>query len=183
MLGINPFSALTAKIFGGSTVLLALALALTLAWGKAGWRNAKSYETALTMQQAAMEAAQAAAQARAMAAKISAENESAELARKADNAEDQVSDLRAAAVRFADARGVRTEAPRCEPGAAPSPAPIDPAPDRDGPGADAVVLTKPEYDAFVANSLRLEQVRLWGESLIRADRAIPAVEFGQPEKP
>lgn len=186
----NPFSALTAKIFGGSTVLLAIALALTFAWGKAGWRSADSYELAFKTQKTAMEAAQSAALARAQAANIRAEIETADLARKADYAENEVVDLRAAADRFRDARSLWAQAPRCAPGGPASAAPAGPAPDRDGPGDDAVVLTKPEYEQFVSNSVRLEKVRLWGESLILTKRAVTADDFaklnalfGQPEKP
>lgn len=181
MLG-KLFSPLTSKIFGGASLALLIALALTFAWGKAGWRSSASYELALDMQKQAMVAAQAAAQARAITAKIAAENESAELARKADNAEDQIAGLRAAAEHFRDARSVRWTKEvggSCVPASAPSP--VGPAPDRDGPGEDAVVLTRPEYQDLVDNSLRLEQVRLWGESLIVAKRAIPEAEFGKGE--
>ena len=176
------FSPITSKIFGGASLALLLALAVCFMWGKAGWREAHSYQTALGMQQKAMGAAQAAAQARAVAAHIRAELETAELARKADHAEDQVAELRTAAVRFRDARSVRwPQGAGCSPGGAAAPTPAGPAPDRDGPGADAMVLTKPEYDQFVANSVRLEQVRLWGESLTIAKRAIPEEAFGKAE--
>lgn len=176
------FSPLTSKIFGGASLALLLALAVSFMWGKAGWREAHSYQTALEMQQQAMKAAQAAAQAREVAAHIRAEIETAELARKADHAEDQVAGLRAAAVRLGDARSVRwtkEAGGSCVPASAPSP--VGPAPDRDGPGEDAVVLTRPEYQDLVDNSLRLEQVRLWGESLIVAKRAIPDAAFGKGE--
>ncbi len=179
MLG-KLFSPLTSKIFGGASLALLIALALTFAWGKAGWRSSASYELALDVQKKAMVAAQAAAQARAVTAKIAAENESAELARKADNADDQVAELRAAAVRFRDARSVRwARGAGCSPGGAAAPSPVGPTPDRDGPGADAVVLTRPEYDQYVENTLRLEKVRLWGEDNIAAKRAIPEVLFGK----
>lgn len=179
----NPFSVLTSKIFAGTSLALTLALALCFMWGRAGWRDAHSYELALDMQQKAMTAAQAAAQARAVTAKIKAENETADLARKADNAEDQIAGLRAAAEHFRDARRVHgsTEGAGCSPSGSASPSPVGPAPDRDGPGEDAVVLTRPEYQDLVDNSLRLEQVRLWGESLIVAKRAIPEAEFGKGE--
>lgn len=172
------FSPLTSKLFGGASLVILIALALMFAWGQAGWRNAQSYKLALEMQQKAMVAAQAAATAKAVAAKIGAENESAALARKADNAENQVADLRAAAVRFGDARRVWSKGAGCSPSGPAAPSPIGPAPDRDGPGADAVVLTRPEYDQLVTNSLRLEKVRRWGEDNIAAKRAIPEVLFG-----
>lgn len=48
----------------------------------------------------------------------------------------------------------------------------------DGPRY-AVVLTKPEYEAFVANTLRLERVRRWGDGLIMEKLALPEAEFGR----
>ena len=117
-------------------------------------------------------------------AKLDAEQaETARLAREADNASDQILALRSASDRFAGARGLSRF---CGPAAAQGlagrsaeDAPLGSPEDRDGPGADAVVLTRPEYDEFVANTLRLERVRRWGETLIEAKRAIPEVEFGK----
>lgn len=175
----NPFSPLTAKIFGGASILLLIALALTFSWGKAGWRTADSYKLAHRLQKEAYVSAQAAARDKALAQHIRTENRYAAMARKADNAESKLdSALLDAAARFAAARGVRAEAPRCAPGGSAAPGQGDPAPDRDGPGADAVVLTKPEYDAFVANTLRLERVRRWGDGLIMEKLALPEAEFG-----
>lgn len=175
----NPFGPLMAKIFGGASVLLLVALALTFSWGKAGWRTADSYKLAHRLQKEAYVSAEAAARDKALAQKIRTENRYAELARKADNAESELdSALRDAAARFAAARGVRAEAPRCAAGGTSAPGQGDPAPDRDGPGADAVVLTKPEYETFVANTLRLERVRRWGETLKLEKLALPEAEFG-----
>lgn len=175
----NPFGPLMAKIFGGASVLLLVALALTFSWGKAGWRTADSYKLAHRLQKEAYVSAQAAARDKELAQHIRTENRYAAMARKADNAESKLDTaLLDAAARFAAARGVRAEAPRCAPGRSPAPGQGDPAPDRDGPGADAVVLTKPEYDAFVSNTLRLERVRRWGDGLIMEKLALPEAEFG-----
>lgn len=175
----NPFSALTAKIFGGASVLLLIALALTYSWGSAGWRTADAYKTAHRLQKEAYVSAQAAARDKALAQTIRTENRYAELARKADHAENQLDTLRDAAARFAASRIVRTEAAGRAPGGPAAPAQTDPSPDRDGPGADAVVLTRPEYDQFVRNSLRLERVRRWGEALTAEKLAIPEADFGK----
>lgn len=175
----NPFSALTAKIFGGASVLLLIALALTYSWGSAGWRTADAYKTAHRLQKEAYISAQAAARDKAIAQTIRTENRYAELARKAEHAESQLDTaLRDAAARFAAARRVRPEDAGRAPGGSAAPAQGDHAPDRDGPGADAVVLTRPEYDQFVSNSLRLERVRRWAETLIAEKLAIPEAEFG-----
>lgn len=157
--------------------VLAIALALTFVWGKAGWRSADSWQLAHKAQKAAYVAAAQAATAKAIAARLRTETQYAELARKADHAE--IPDLRAAADRFAATRRVRAEA-TCGASSGPAAtAPAGPAPDRDRAGADAVVLTRPEYDDLVSNSIRLERVRQWGETLIAAELAVPEVEFGK----
>lgn len=157
--------------------VLAIALALTFAWGKAGWRSADSWQLAHKAQKAAYVAAEQAAAAKAIAARLRTETQYAELARKADHAE--IPDLRAAAAAFADSRRVRT-AVACGASSGPAaPTPAGPAPDRDGPGSDGVVLTRPEYDDLVSNSIRLERVRRWGETLITDELAVPEVEFGK----
>lgn len=164
--------------------LAVLALALAFAWVRGNHYRADRdhWKAAFTAQRAAYEAAEQAAASKAIAARAAAENQSAELARKADHAETIVADLRAGADRFAAAHRMRP-APACSASSgAATPAPDGPAPDRDGPGSDAVVLTRPEYDQFVANSIRLEQVRQWGESLIQAGSAIPEIEFGKEPK-
>lgn len=156
-----------------------IALALACAWlrGNHYQHDRDAWKSAFTTQKSAYVAAEAAASAKAIAAKIRTENQSAELARKADHAETIVDDLRAAADRLATRR-VRPAATCGAPSGAASPAPAGPSPDRDGLGADAVVLTRPEYDELVSNSLRLERVRRWGESLIAAKLAVPEMEFG-----
>lgn len=158
----------------------ALALLLALAWlrGNAWEASAGRWKAAHAAQKSAMVASASAAKARALAARIATENTTADLARRADHAEHQVADLRAAADRFADARRLRPALACRPPGGAAAPGTDGPAPDRDGPGADAVVLTRPEFDEFVAHSLRLERVRQWGESLIHKGLAVPEAEFG-----
>lgn len=172
------------KILGGSTFLLVIALGLTFAWGKSGWSLAETRDVQMKAQKATFVAMIREAAFKAEAARLATENKYAQLARSADNANAENDRLRSAAGRFADARRVRSGLACRPPGGAAAPAEDRPAPDRDGPGRDpvgdgAVVLTRPEYDQFVANTLRLERVRLWGESLIRQDLAIPEVEFGR----
>ncbi|CDO34765.1 hypothetical protein [Novosphingobium sp. KN65.2] len=52
-------------------------------------------------------------------------------------------------------------------------------------GCGVVVLTRPEYEEAVANSIRLERVRQWGQSLITEGLAVPVAEFGlsTPQRP
>lgn len=128
-------------------------------------------------------AAQAEAKRLAEEAKARTEAQYADLARRADNAENETAGLRAASGRFAAARRLSGPCQFAASGSASGQAPAapegGPAPDRDRPGADAVVLTRPEYDQLVENSIRLERVRLWGESLIKADLALPEPAFGK----
>lgn len=133
-------------------------------------------------------AAQVEAQRLAVEAKAKTEAQYADLARRADNAENETAGLRSAAGRFAAARSLSGA---CEPAAAggassqtPAAPEGGPAPDRDGPRAYAVVLTRPEYDQLIDNSIRLDRVRQWGESLIKADLAqadlaLPEPAFGK----
>lgn len=127
--------------------------------------------------------AQAVAVQKAEAARVATHNAYLAVARSADNEPATIERLRSAADRFADARRLRPQA-LCRPaGGANAPGQDDPAPNRDGPGVDAVVLTRPEYDDFVSNSLRLERVRQWGDALINQGLAAPEVEFGDPLSP
>jgi hypothetical protein len=118
-------------------------------------------------------AAQTAAATKAEAARIATEAASAANARKADYAEPQtVVDQRLAADRYAVAHRLRAQADcRLSGPTTQSPAPVA-APDRDGPGPDAVVIPRAHFDQLRDNSLRLERVRLWGQGEIEAGRAV-----------
>lgn len=158
----------------------ALGLLCMILWLRGNaWENAAGrWKDAHHAQEKALVATAAAAKAKAIAARIATENKTAELARRADNAEAQVDDLRAAADRFGTSR---MRSSLCGPARSRS-APASegsPAPDRDGPGADALVLTRSEYDELVSNSIRLERVRQWGQSLVTEGLAVPEVEFGR----
>lgn len=105
-----------------------------------------------------------------------------EAARRADHAEQEIDDLRAAARRYAER--VRVQDPRArrsDPGSA---AETGSSPDRDGPGDDAelygVFVSRNDFDILVENSLRLERVWRWGNELIDLDRAAP-VDLPEPD--
>ena len=158
------------------TGILVLALGLSVAWGKAGWRNAHQWKSAYQAQEAATRAVSEAAKAKAERARIETENRYALLAAKADADSAALDRLRSASRSFAMSRSLRAYCGNA-PGGTPAPGQGGPAPSDTGPGADAVVVTRPEYEQFVANSIRLEQVRQWGESLVREGLAVPEVEF------
>lgn len=63
---------------------------------------------------------------------------------------------------------------------APAPAQDQPAPVDHGPGPDAVVLARSDFETLVGNTARLEAVHQWGESLIADGTAVamPEVGFG-----
>lgn len=178
----NPFSALTSKIFG------ALSLALLLACAALWWRG-NHYEHKLDAARqtiAEMTAAQKVADAEQKRVNDESQRRQAELARKADNAENEAGELRkeleglrAAADRFRASRSVRALCGSA-PSQASAPAEDHPAGDHDRPGADLVVLTKPEYEQAVANSMRLWRVQQYGQSLITEGPAIPAAKARQP---
>lgn len=164
------------------SLVAALAIALVVAWLRGNhyrdsrdeWRNVAG------MEKQAVTAAEQAATAKAEAARIATENRYAELARKADREEPApVADQRAAADRYADAHaGVRAPV-HCGPSGGPTTAATNgTALDRDGPGTDAlagyVTIPREKYDQFRDNTLRLDRVRIWGESLIADGLAIRA---------
>lgn len=127
----------------------------------------------LARQKAEYTAAQTAAAAKAEAARIKTEAASAANARKADREETPpVAAQRAAADRYAVARRLRPEAPCRVSGSDATATQAVAAPDRDGPGPDAVVIPRAHFDQLRDNTLRLERIRQWGESEIAAGRAV-----------
>ena len=112
---MNPFSALGAKIFGGVSVALAIALAAQTVhvayWGHGsdGWEaTGGKWETAQQAQEAAYVAAQVSAAAAAHSARLAAEQQSRTIAERAVH--EDLSVASAAAARFADTRRLRGDA-------------------------------------------------------------------------
>lgn len=168
----NPLGSLGLKLIGG--LLVAILIAGLWARGNHYRADRDHWHEAFDTQRTNYIAAQDAAKARAEAQRIATENRYAELARKADAEKNDA--LRAAAARFARLRSKAACGPARNPATA---APADTPGDHPEPGADTVVLlTRPEYDQFVENTLRLEAVRRWGESLVQEKLAIPEVGFG-----
>jgi len=128
-----------------------------------------------------MIAASAQAAALAEANRIATEAASAAHARKADREIPPiVMAQRAAADHYADGRRLHP-APAGHPtGPTATPDPADPAPDYNGPGADAVVIPRAHFDQLRDNTLRLERIRLWGEREIEAGRAAKVEQFNVP---
>jgi hypothetical protein len=171
-----------AKALGGLSLALALACAGLLLRGNYWHGRADSWEEvagkwkdAQQKEETAYVAAQSEAKAKAEAARLATEAKSRVLAERADD-DATISDLRAAAARHGDARRVpvHSEAAGSASSGAGTAGQAGAAAGGDGPGADAVVLSRVEFDQLVGNTLRLEQVRRWGRSLINAGLAANA---------
>lgn len=175
----NLFSALAAKIYAGVAVA-ALTFAAVQTVRIEGFLFIEGYKEEVSRLQgeiASILAAQTVAAEKAETQRVATENKTAELARRADYAERELDTMRDAADRFRRTRSVRTFAgASCGPAAA---APLGAPEDSDGQGADGVVLTRNEWEQYVATTLRLERVRRWGESLVQAGLAVPEVEFSK----
>lgn len=180
------------RIFGGLSLALLLGCGGLYLWGSAESNRADAWQARSKLEasnhrqtKANYRLAQARAEERQKALRQAEARKSYEIAERLDHADAENDRLRALAGRFGDAR--RVQACRAvSSSASGGPVPLredQPAPDRDGPGADAVVLTRPEFDELVDNTLRLERVRRWGQSLITEGLAIPAAEFGGVDQP
>ena len=163
-----------------SAVLALVCLSLWL-WGRAGHASADRWEAKALAERdnhratkANVRAAQDAAAVASRNARLATEAQFRQLAERADHAEQDLAAARAAADRFADARRVQVgigSAAGDTPGNPGASGQDRPAQGGDGPGADPVVLTRAEFDQLAGNTLRLEQVRRWGQSLMDAGLA------------
>lgn len=164
-----------------------LAVACWFLWERGNHHEARAdnCEIARANDRKAYELASKEAEAKAIAAKKETENRYAQLARKADSLTESRERLLAASHRYAQSHRVRREDVGRSPGRADPASQGGPAEDRDGQGgtADFVAVSRNDFDVMVANSVRLEEVRRWGESLIIAGLAVPDPAFGQPESP
>jgi len=185
-----PFSAVTAKVFAGIALALVIICLILLLWGRAGYAAADRFEALAKAEKAnhiATKAnfrqAQKSAAAIATALRLAHEQKSILLAERADHEKQDTIADRAAAARFAAARRVqdisRTD-PRSAAGIAGAAGQADTASHPDGPGADAVALTRAEFDALVENTLRLDRLHQWGQTLIDQGLAIASPEDQQP---
>lgn len=161
-------------------VIAALAVALVLAWNsRNGWKKAAgswretagTWQTAFDTQKAGFEAMQSAARVRAEAARIETESRFRTLAERADHADTEIADLRAAAARFARANhadGLRARAgtDQADAGGTAAATEAGTASGDNRSGDDAVVVPRGDFDALVENTIRLKQAHDWGEGLI-----------------
>jgi hypothetical protein len=172
---------------GGAAVAIALALALTL-WSRASWKEeagkwketAGIWRTAFDTQKSAYQSAQAAARAKAEAQKAKDEVRYRELAERADHADQQIANLRAASQRYAQSNSLRNVKARIASGAggrsgAAGESGAASGSNRSGADTD-VVVPRADFDKLVDNTIRLKQVNEWGQSLIADGKAVALEE-------
>jgi len=159
-----------------------IALLALSAWLWRGKGNALDERDAARAETAALvvtyRKAQAEAEAAQIAANIATEAHTARLARKADNdLQNALNDAHRLRDAYADRMRITAA---CRPARVANPGPENsPAPDRDGPGEspDMVAVTREDFDTLTDNTIRLEAVHDWGQSLIKDKLALPEVAF------
>lgn len=173
----NPFSALTSKIFGGSSLALLMALALSHCSDKRHTaQRDEARATIAKMEQASEQARQA-----QIAVNLATEARYRAEAEKTDaEHQKELALARSASDHYARAHGLRAY---CAGGSDQALAPAeDNAPqggDRPGAPANVVVVQRNDYDLLVDNSLRLKAVHDWGQSLVKEGLAVPEPGFGE----
>lgn len=122
--------------------------------------------------------AQVEATAKAKAQIRETENRYVMAAWRADNAEAETADLRRRADDYARRNRVSVARDRGSPGGTVAAAESGVAAGSDGPGADAVVLARADFDTLIANTSRLLVVHGWGQDMLAQGLAmkLPAVE-------
>lgn len=156
-----------------------LAILLALAWhSRNSWKEtAGVWRAAFDTQKSAYEAAQSAARAKAEAQVVKDRSRYETLAERADNAEKEIAGLRSAADRYARTHRVRSQAGSAtrSAGGTSGASAGNTAQGGDGAGADTdVVVSRPDFDQLVENTIRLKQVHDWGESLVAEGLAVKA---------
>lgn len=163
-----------AWITASTTHLLFAALAIALLWGGYQRHNAGKWHRVADSAQTALKSALRASDANAaaqLAQNKAWEAKSTTLAKEADDAETELrASYGARNVAYAD----RMRADKvCRSSAAPA-GQIDIAQSGNGPGSDAVMVSRADFDTLTGNTARLEAVHQWGEALVRDGLAVPA---------
>lgn len=156
------FSPLIAKILGG------LLIATLLFGGVQTWRAGywKQVATVLRLDLDKIKLAQTIAGERAVAAKAAEEARTRLNSERTDSAhQTELARLRALADRYANANRVRSKAPGGASSGAPAPTNNHSPQGADGPGTDAVVLDRDDFDIMVENTARLKAAHDWATTL------------------
>lgn len=178
---LPAFAALDAAValFKRFRTLIALAPFIALCaflwvklYGFLWWDGAIEQRDKARAQVVQMEAASKEARAKQIALNQAVQAKYETLAEKADHAHAiELADARSRAAAYASRNGVRSY---CQSSAGQaSSAPEGPVAPRDnGPGADAVILNRDDFDQLVENTLRLKAAHEWGESLVKDGVAV-----------
>ncbi len=168
------------RYFAMGVLLLTLALAWNSrnAWKEDSHRwqqTAGAWRKAFDSQKSAYQAAQAAARVKAEAQRVKDESRYQMLAERADNADEQIMELRASSKRFAELNSVRrTRAAKGGAGRAGAAGAGGAAEGDNGPGGDSVVVPLKDFNVLVDNTDRILRVHNFGNELIAAGLAVKA---------
>ena len=169
-----------------STVhILIVALVAVAVWGWLGHRSAAKWhrvadstEIARKADRREYHAAQKEAEAAQIAANLATEDHYGAIAEEADNAyQTALNDARGLAGAYASRMRVTAA---CRPARVAGAAAEDGAPeDRDGTsgGPDMVAVSREDFTTLTDNTIRLQAVHDWGQSLVKDGLALPEVGF------
>jgi hypothetical protein len=158
-------------------LLVILPLCLALAWQTyqvSRWKGRSLEKDAIISN---MQLASEQARAAQLALNQATEAKYRTLAEIADHAhEKELSDARSRAADYAGRNGLRSYC-QGSAGQAGSPAESPVAPSDNGPGADAIVLNRNDFDQLVENTLRLKAAHDWGLAMVKQGLA----EYPEPK--
>ena len=171
MTPFNPFTAVLSKVYAAVAVFC-LSLALIQTVRIEGFLFVDGYKDEIaSLEKQIVDNDRASDEAWLIAQKQVKDTE-AYYAAKAKETEDVEATIRTVYVDRSNANAGRMRADKvCSALAAPTPG-GDPAPRDNGPGPDAVVVARPDYDILVGNTARLEAIHQWGDALIKDGRAV-----------
>lgn len=168
-----------------ATHILIVAIVAVAVWGWLGHRSAAKWhrvadstEIARKADRREYHAAQKEAEAAQIAANLVTEAATARKARKADNDyQTALNDARGLAGAYASRMRVTAA---CRPARVAGAAAEDGAPeDRDGTsdGPDLIAVSREDFTTLTDNTIRLQAVHDWGQSLVKDGLALPEVGF------
>ena len=164
-----------ARAYPWQAAVLALLVALAWQWHGKGVEHRKylAERAARAVDRQAYEQASAANLAAQIAQNKAWEAKITTAAKEADHEYAKgLADGRTRAAAYAVSHGVRWQsADRSSAAPAPGEGPV--APDRNGPGEGAVMVSRADFDTLTDNTLRLQAVHVWGWDLIAKKLAEP----------
>lgn len=167
---INPFSALTSKIYGGIAIA-ALTFGAIQTVRIDGMFFIDGYVDKLAARDKTikdMEKASKEATAAQIALNKAVTNKQADIARKADNDETYRRDIADRSSGYASRMSAQGYCKQTD-----SPSESSDTESGIRPGADAVMVSRSDFDILTGNTARLLDVKSWGDALIQEGLAVP----------